>query len=422
MNKSIVLLITLLCIAVVGNAQGTMVQPDTVFMTVSEAETRLVAENLTLLAAHYDIDLAKTKVLDAKLWNNPNINYAQGLYTPTTGKYLDNTKTGTYSIQIQQLFSIAGKHTNTVKLSRINEKMTEMQFNDMVRSLKYQLYTDMNTLNTDQMMAKVFDYQMEKLAVLLTSMNQEKTLGVIAGNEVLRVRAELEELKNTAAMNFSEMMTTEKDLKILLNLPFHSYIIVKELPIPTKIIPSLPELIAVAATNRADLMLTKATVEYQMQNIKLQKSLAVPDLTLGVSRDESGSFAPNIEEISIGFDVPLFNRNQHQIKMAKHSMAQAIIKDSLQRNTLENEVADAVIHYQNMQKQFNTMDSDFDTMLEEMNTSALANYSKHFISLVDFLDQIRTFSASKTSFLQLKKQKIDAINYLNFVVGIPIIK
>jgi cobalt-zinc-cadmium efflux system outer membrane protein len=145
-------------------------------------------------------------------------------------------------------------------------------------------------------------------------------------------------------------------------------------------------------------------------------------MTLGVWRDESGSYTNNLEEISLGFDLPLFNRNQHQIKIAKYQLEQAKLNDSLQQNTLENEVAQAYSAYSNLNIQFNSKDKDYNHQLDDLNNDAISNYSKRLINLVDFLDQIRTFTTSRLSYYQLKKQYQDAVNLLNFVTGTTIIK
>ena len=403
-------------------AQNKSNQADTVKLTITEAEDWFVKNNLSLLADRYNIDIAKSKVLDAKLWNNPNLNYGQGLYDPHSGRYFDNSSSGTYAVQIQELFSIAGKHTNTAKLAKINEKMSEWQFKDIIRSLKYQLYTDFNTLLTDQQQSKLYDYEIEKLNVLLNGMEQQKQLGVIPGNDIIRLKAEIEDLKNSSVQNYNELLSTEKDIKILLNYNYGTYVVAIDGSASDSAIPTLSDLINTAENNRPDLQVSKSTIEYQMQNIKLQRSLSVPDMTLAVWRDESGSYTNNLEEISLGFDLPLFNRNQHQIKIAKYQLEQAKLNDSLQQNTLENEVAQAYSVYSNLNIQFNSKDIDYNRQLDDLNNDAISNYSKRLINLVDFFDQVRTFTTSRLSYYQLKKQYQDAVNLLNFVTGTTIIK
>ncbi len=423
MNKVVFFALFLIGFHSYSFAQTVKIHPDTLRLTIADAENRFIKENLTLLADRYDIDIAKSKVLDARLWNNPNFNYAQGLYDPHTKNFFDYSSTGTSSIQLQELFSIAGKHTNTVKLARISEKLTELQFQDITRSLKYELYTDFNTLLSDQQQAVLYNYEIEKLSLLLSSMNQEKQLGVLAGNDIIRLKAEIENLKNASVQNYNDLMATEKDLKVLLNAFYSTYIVVEDAANPSKtLLPALPDLINTAEANRPDMQVSKTTVEYQMQNIKLQRSLSVPDFTMAVWHDASGSYATNIDEISLGFDIPIFNRNQHQVRIAKYQIEQQKLKDSLQQNTLQNEVAQAFDIFQNVNSQYGSLDVDYNRQLDELNNGAINNYSKRLINLVDFLDQIRTFTSSRLSFIQLKKQYFDSVNYLNFVVGTPVIK
>src|ERR1041384_2420633 len=105
---------------------------DSIIITLADAEKRFVEQSLSLIAAHYDVTAANEQVLDAKLWYNPQLTYSQTLYDPETKKYFDNSPTGQYDVQLSQLFSIAGRHTNTVKLAKLNAQKGEWQFKDVV--------------------------------------------------------------------------------------------------------------------------------------------------------------------------------------------------------------------------------------------------------------------------------------------------
>src|SRR5882724_11654525 len=83
-----------------------------------QAKDRLMKKNFYLLAAYYEINQAEAQVVQAKLLYNPSIYWNQEAYNKAQDKYLKGANQ--YELQINQTISIAGKHTNTVKLARIN--------------------------------------------------------------------------------------------------------------------------------------------------------------------------------------------------------------------------------------------------------------------------------------------------------------
>src|SRR5258708_32859411 len=106
--------------------------PDSV-LTFQEAKSRLIRKNLSLLAAFYDIDIAEARLIQARVWNNPYFIWNQELYNTEKNQYLNFRNQ--YMVQIEQVFSIAGKHTNTVKLAKIGIEISKVQFQDVLRSL-----------------------------------------------------------------------------------------------------------------------------------------------------------------------------------------------------------------------------------------------------------------------------------------------
>src|SRR5436190_7653928 len=97
--------------------------PDTV-LSFQEARERMVRVNLGLLAAYYDIDIARAGVVQARLWNNPYFVFNGELYSMETNEYFHFRNQ--HLLQVEQTFSIAGKYTNTVKLARLNAEMAEI--------------------------------------------------------------------------------------------------------------------------------------------------------------------------------------------------------------------------------------------------------------------------------------------------------
>ena len=128
--------IFLLLIGLSGHAQ-VLDSVHMVSLSYDEAKAILLKENLTLLASYYDVTAAEAELIQSKLWNNPNLVWNQELYSVEQNKYF-NFKNQRL-LQFEQVFSIAGKHTNTVRLSKVGVSLSKLQLQDVLRSLLFEL-------------------------------------------------------------------------------------------------------------------------------------------------------------------------------------------------------------------------------------------------------------------------------------------
>ena len=63
--------------------------PDSVQITLADAEHLFLQKNLSLLAQQYNIDISKALVQQAKYWDNPVLNTDQNIYD---GKFFRHNK------------------------------------------------------------------------------------------------------------------------------------------------------------------------------------------------------------------------------------------------------------------------------------------------------------------------------------------
>ena len=405
-------------------SQDTKYYTDTVRMTLPEVEQRFVDHSLAILVAKYDVDVAKAGVMQAKLWYNPNIFYSQTLYNSTTHKFLDaNPPSGNYDVQLSQLFSIAGKHTNAVKLAKIDAERAQYTFNEVVRSLKLELYTNYSTLYVSEQKMKILDSQVENLNKLINVAQQAYKLGALAGNDVTRLKAEMNDLQNSSLAIENDLYDAQAVLKTLLNYDMPVFILAagyeykKELALP-----AMAEVMNAAIQNRSDVLLADKSVEYNKTNLALQRSSAVPDVTLGTEFDRAGNASPDFYGINVGIGLPVFNRNQGQIAIAKAQTKQAEENKNLALNGMQNQVEASYVKLVNNKQQLDKLPSDYPDELESLIASAIKNYNKRYISILEFLDLVRTYTSAKLSLIDLNSNYFNTIQNLNYYIGTQLIK
>jgi len=420
------LAISFLFIAKSGVAQTNIpLKEDTVYLNIPAAEQRFVSMNLTLLSKQYDVKIAQSNYLQAKLWYNPNLTYGQTLYNEDSKKFFDNNYPGgevDRTFQLQELLTIGGRHSATAKLAKLNARESEFQFEDLLRSLKYQMYTDISDLYNNQSLVNMYSDEEEKIRHLVESTKAEYKLGNASGNDVIRLQAQLQDIIAQEITSRQAISNDEQDLGILLVYRGNTYIVVKDLGIANGEIPPYMAVLDSAKNNRPDLKLAYAGVQYNEQNIKLQHSTAIPDLTLGVANIGAGSVIPNYWGITANIDLPVFNRNQWNSTAAKDQKKQADLNDSLALYSVMNQVTAAFTNLYRINNQYTQIDSQYANDLNEMMTNAISNYDKRYINLLDLLSQISTYIDGKTNLINMKVQYFNAIHAINYTTGIDIIK
>lgn len=376
--------------------------------------------------SYYDVKIAKDAYLQAKLWYNPNFGYGQTLYNEDSKKFFDNKYPNEgevdHTFQLQQLLTIGGRHSANAKLLKAGVKQAQYQLADLLRSLKYQMYTDISDLYNNQSLVAMYLSEEDKIRHLVETTQILYQHGNAAGNDVLRLQAQLQDIIAQEITSEQAVNTDEQDLKILLVYPGKVYLKVEKIGESGSEIPPYMSILDSAVKNRPDLLLAKAGVEYNEQNLKLQHSTSVPDLTLGVENIGAGSVIPDYWGLNANIDLPVFNRNQWNVSSAKNSLSQAQINDTLALYTVTNQVTSAYCNLYRLNKQLNGIDSHYENDLNDMMVNAVKNYDERIISLLDLLSQVSTYIDGETNLINLKVQYFNAIHSVNYSAGMDIIK
>jgi cobalt-zinc-cadmium efflux system outer membrane protein len=399
---------------------------DTVRISIPDAEQRFVSKNLSLLMSQYDIKIAQANYLQAKLWYNPNIYYGTTLFNQDSKKFFDNNypeqQQVDNTIQLQQLLTIGGRHSASAKLAKVGVKQAQFQLADLLRSLKYQMYTDLSDLYNNQSLVKMYQVEEAKIKHLIEITQILYSKGNAAGEDVIRLQAQYQDVIAQETTSQQAVNNDEQDLRILLAYSGKTYV-VASVTIPASIqIPAYQVLVDSAKKNRPDLMLAGAGIEYNDKNLALQNATAIPDLTLGVANIGAGSVVPSYWGISASMDLPVFSRNQWNVAAARYGKSQAQINDSLISITVESQVTTSFCNLYRLNNQLSQIDSHYEQNLDDMMNNAFTNYEKRYISLLDFLSETTTYIDGKTNLINLRMQYFNAIHNLNYTTGIDIIK
>lgn len=399
-------------------------QQDTVNISLDEAEKIFLQNNLEILASRYNIDANKALIQQAKLWDNPVLNTDQNIYD---GKFFQhNSNAGQVYVQVTQLIRTAGKRNKLAQLAIDNTKLSEQQFNDLIRTLRFTLHSDLLTVNQLLNAKRVYDTEVTELSKLVTGMDVQLQQGNISLKENMRIKALLFSLSNELVDIQSQLIPLQSEIHLLLQSKDSSFI--KPLltydftGLTTTTLPALNELTDTALYARGDAQLAQTALQYQQHNLVYQKALAKADVSVGVEYDRLNSYSPNYWGLGISLPLNIFNRNQGNIKSAQFSIKSQQAATNQVISSIQQEVMKAYSSLKYFQQVNNRQQLDFSKNYDSLFQNMLNSYRDRQVSLLEFIDFMDTYKDTKLKLLQQHSNLVAAVEELNYTIGKDIIK
>jgi cobalt-zinc-cadmium efflux system outer membrane protein len=403
------------------NAGAQDIAVDTVKITIKQAEGRFIKNNLQLIAQRYNIDNASAAVITAKLFNNPDFSFSNGIYANDVS---DGPAYKEQSFSLSQLFTTAGKRNRNIRLAKIGVEQSKYQFFDLLRTLKFTLRSDFYNIYYQEQSALVYNSEISSLAKTLTAFNAQYQKGNIAEKEVLRIQSQLYSLQAEYNTLQNSIDTVQGEFKLLIKASPSVYIkplVDDSLAAGKNIVAGTPyqRLLDSAYANRYDLRLAQTNVEYNNMNLQLQKATAVPDFSLSVNYDKLGAYGNNFLGAGIEFNLPFFNRNQGNIKQARIAIDQSKVQLESQHDQVESDVTTNYTNALRLERLYNSFDPAFKQNFTNLIQAVFLNYQKRNISLLEFLDFYDSYKTNTIQLNTIQLNRVLSLEQLNYVTGTP---
>jgi len=400
---------------------------DTIRITIHEAENLFLKQNLVLIAEKMNINIADAEIIQAKVWENPTLIISDvNLWTTDSQRgalrEMDANNNTQFSVELNQLITTAGKRRKEVAIQKVSKEMAIQQFGETLRELKTELRKSINELIYLQNYEPVLSGQVDLLAQLINAYQRQVQDGNLSRAELLRLQSSSLEIENELFQLKIELNAQLKTLKTLLHLPPASNIVIvadtdkKEVGVPT-----LETLYSLATENRPDMKLQQLQSDWFDKTLRLEKAQRMPDITLAANYDRYAGIWKNYIGFGVSFDLPVFNRNQGNIKAAAFGLEQSRYLEQHVQNEIFNEIVEAYSNYEQSLKFYrkiadNELFSELDTMLDVY----AKNLLNRNVSYLEFIDFMETYQKSKQIFLETQKAVNNSFEELQYVVGTDI--
>lgn len=417
MKKVILLLVFTLCICISYSQDTTRYHQDTLRLTLPQAESFFLNKNLDLIAQKYSIDSARATVITAKLYDNPDFSFSNALYNSQTHHFFDPEE----SVQVSQLIKLAGKRNKAIELAKSGISIAQFQFYDLLRTLRFTLRNDFYNIYFLEQSSKLYQIEISSLQKLVPAFDDEVKKGFMAPVDALRIKSQLYTLQAEYDNLKVNIDNIQNEVKVLIRANPSSFIVPEaqlsgfnnDLVAQS----NYQSLVDSAIVNRPDLKALNANIEFSNYNLNLQKAFAKPDITIGVSYDRLGSYVQDYNAIGISFPLPLFNRNQGNIRNAKIQTEVSKVQYESGLERVKNDVTTNYITALRSEKLLLGFDRTFEDNMKNLIEQVTINFQKKNITLLQFLDFYESYKQNVLQMNQLKFNKMSALEQLNFSIG-----
>ena len=414
---------------------------DTLKLSREQSEAIFLKENLLLIAERLEISKAEAAVLQAKLWPNPTLELnevnlwgtdkqiseadAEGFLPPfsSNGSFGKNQQFG---VQLEQLILTAGKRKKLIALEEVTVEKSKQYFEDLLRNLKIEFRNQLTNLQYLQFSREIYQNQIASIKTLTQAYKNQVEQGNVPKGEYIRLKAlELEIFQNIKELN-NEINEAQKELKLLMRLPAQTQLQITEegylIEVQQLNNLELSNLIDQSKQYRPDYKIAELNQEYYNKLYAYERAQRVPNVTMGANYDRGGNFIKDFVGFGVTMDLPFFNRNQGNIKIAEIGKEQSQILFQKKEASIGNEV---VLAYQNLTEAIaflNEIEPGYETELDNLLTGYTKNFIERNISLLEYLDFQSAYLENKKIILEAGKDVNEKVEELNYSVGIDLIK
>lgn len=402
---------------------------DTLRVSLPQLEQQFLDRNFQLLAQRYQIDITQAAITQAGLRPNPNLLAQTNLYNPNTGKILPLAtpskaeldqqmyNSGYFMVQVQQLIQLAGKRSKLVALAESNRSLAQLAFRDLLRTLRYQLYSTYANLYYDLQALRLFQAELARQQRLTESYRVALQTGGVAPYEVTRLEVATRDLQANIADYITQIADEQATLRVLLRQTGRAFIYPAETPLQTGTLPPLATALDSALTHRPDVALTQEQINNAQRSLNLERARRVPDLTTGIMYERYGNAFPNFVAGQLSIDLPVRNRNQGAIRAAEFTLRSANAGFENQQGVVQSDVLNAYDKLTAYYSQFNTRPAGYLERIQNISVEATRAFNARTISLLDYIDKIRTYQQAQLNNINLENNLFQSQQLLNYATN-----
>ncbi|MCI3938264.1 TolC family protein [Chryseobacterium aahli] len=387
-------------------------------MSLLDCENAFQQNNLQLLAEQYNINIADADILQAKIWELPQINGYINAYNPEDRKFLDAGKAKGF--EVTQLIYMGGKKKNEVAFAKSNKDLAQLQFTQLLVELRTQLHTNYYNLYYEKLKLENTNKQLGYINDLLKAYKVQSAEGNVSLKDEVRLQSIVIQLNNDKLRINKDILEFEQNLKVFTGIteniePQISDDEAKEI-LAAQPFGDESDLKRKAIENNADYLFNLKLIENSKLYAQWQKSLNVPDLNVGAEYDQASGTFRNEINLKVGIPIPLWKVNKGNVQKANFAIQQNQRNAEFQKLNLETKVQSAFQMWKNQYEQLLEIKSTDLDNLDLVYNGILKNFRNGNVNLIDFTDFMESYRQTSLQIYDMKNELIQSAEQLNQLV------
>lgn len=387
-------------------------------MSLLDCENAFQQNNLQLLAEQYNINMADADILQAKIWELPQMSGYINAYNPEDRKVLDAGKAK--GLEVTQLIYMGGKKKNEVAFAKSNKDLAQLQFTQLLVELRTQLHTNYYNLYYEKLKLENTNKQLGYMNDLLKAYKVQSAKGNVSLKDEVRLQSIVIQLNNDKLGITKDILEFEQNLKVLTGIrenidPQISDEEAREI-LAAQPFGDESDLKRKAIENNADYLFNLKLIDNSKLYAQWQKSLNVPDLNVGAEYDQNSGTFRNEINLKVGIPIPLWKVNKGNVQKANYAIEQNQRNAEFQKLNLETKVQSAFQMWKNQYGQLLEIKSTDLDNLDLVYNGILKNFRNGNVNLIDFTDFMESYRQTSLQIYDMKNELIQSAEQLNQLV------
>ena len=387
-------------------------------LSLLECEEAFQKNNLQLLAEQYNINMADADILQAKIWELPQLSGQINAYNPEGKKVFDVGHAK--GAQVTQLIYMGGKKKNEIAFAKSNKELAQLQFFQLLVDLRAQLRTAYFNLYYEKLKLDNTNKQLGYMNDLLSAYRVQSAKGNVSLKDEVRLQSLVIQLNNDKLGINKNILYFEQNLKLLTGItediePRISDAEAKDI-LAAQPFGDGEELKKKALENNADYQYYLKLIDNSKLYAQWQKSMNVPDLNVGAGWDQNGGTFKNEVNLMVAIPLPLWRANQGNVEKANYAIQQNQKNADYQKLNLETKVRAA---YKTWKTQYDQLAEIKTTDLNNMDLvydGMMKNFRKGNVNLIEFTDFMDSYRETALQIYDMKNEIIQSAEQLNQLI------
>ena len=379
--------------------QQTPAPPAKRSITISDAVTIFLQQNLQLVAARYDIDTVDAEKLTARLRPNPEVSVG---FSDIPLDFRENfVKPQTFSYGISQTFELGGKRRKRIGAANANSELARAEFQIVLWQLTNDVKKKFYAVLLAEALLNLAKENQKTFAETIKHTTEIFQLGEISGLDLQRLEIEKFKFDTDVANSERDYELAVRDLRVTLGGDYRAMDIEVAGTIdyyqPYEF--SLAELRDKALAARPDLKAAQLSERAADASIRLQDAQRIPDLTLaaGIEQVPQGGSTYNF---GVGIPLPVSNRNQGERAKALIQRRKAQNDEQLIANQVLSDVDKALVAFEIQKRRVELYRTGVLTKVDDIQRLTEFSLRAGESSTIELLDAIRTRRETLAGFYQ----------------------